>query len=60
MDDPGVADTNQKQVDSRENLIFFLRKVRQGLPRAEELKRSSESPISDEQIQRYVLRNGLL
>jgi hypothetical protein len=60
MDDPGVENANQKQVGSRENLLFFFQRLRRGQARTEELKRSSESPVSDEQIQKYVHRNGQL
>jgi hypothetical protein len=60
MDDPGVTDANQQQVGSRVNLAFFFRTVRQGQTRAEELKRSPETSVTDEQINRYVRRNGLL
>jgi hypothetical protein len=61
MDDLGVADTNQQQVDSRANLVFFLRTLaRQGQARAETLKSCSESSVTDEQIKRYVRQNGLL
>jgi hypothetical protein len=59
MNDPGNLPMNQAQVDSRENLFYFLQTLsKQSWP--EGGKSREESPITNEQIDTYVGRNGLM
>jgi hypothetical protein len=61
MNDPGIAHTNQSQIDSRANLFFLLRTLAiQAQERFNVLKSSSYCSITEEQVQESVRRNGLL
>jgi hypothetical protein len=61
MSDRNVATTDQRQIDSRANLFYLLQTLAQhAQARANECKSCVESSITNEQIETYVSRNGLM
>jgi hypothetical protein len=59
MNDPGNLPVNQAQIDSRKNLFYLLQTLsKQAGP--EGSKSREESPSTNEQIETYTDRNGMV
>lgn len=58
MNDPGTLVTNQSQIDSRENLFYFLQSLtKRAWPDGD---KSSEFSPASEQIEKCAGQNGMV
>jgi hypothetical protein len=59
MNDPGNSTMNQRQIDSRDNLFFLLRTL-SATAHAPVHKAPLNSSITNEQIEIYINRSGVV